>query len=252
MREHDFSDTVVREIGQAAMFVCENPDCLCFTGFSSTEGRPKRIAEAAHVLPSGRKGPRAKSVSAFPNLDLSSSGNGVWLCRNCHSEVDNDPARFPATLLFQWKTQHQDLMRRIVGKDLEAALLNLGNAKRYHQEVRELLSFFDSRRVLYEGMDAEFPPRVLESLDIIRQRLIQTRAAINPDSDLFPVIRILQTAIDRFLRNVGAATDLRTLRCNSQDPEWRKFSHELHNFREEMLVVLRILAGNAGYHFTQF
>lgn len=252
MGEHDFSDTVVREIGQTAMLFCENPDCRCFTGFSSADGRPRRIAEAAHVLASGRNGPRAESTTDFPSLNLSSSTNGIWLCANCHTQIDGDPSNFPATLLFSWKAQHQDLMRRIVGKDLEAALLNLQNDKRYHQEVRGLLSFLDGRRVLYEAMDAEFPPRVLDTLDIIRQRLVQTRASINPDADLFTVIHKLQDRIDNFLRNIGPQTDLRTLRCDSGDPIWRKFAQELYMFREDMIIVLRALAGSAGYKLIHF
>jgi hypothetical protein len=250
MREHDFSRTVVREIGQSAMLICQNPDCLCFTGYSSVEGRPRRIAEAAHVLPSGPKGPRASASKGHSQIDPASAANGLWLCKNCHSEIDGDPSRFPSTLLFGWKKEHQNLVGRIVGKDVEAALLNLRNGKRYHQEVRDLLSFFDSRRLLYEGMDAESPPRVLESLDIIRARLVQTRASINPDSDLFPVINSLQAASDRLLRNIGARTDLRSLHCDSRDPKWRKFSDELQKFRSEVSVILRVLAGNAGYQLS--
>lgn len=252
MREHDFSDSVIREIGQAAMYVCESPSCHCFTGFTSSEGRPRRIAEAAHVLPSGKRGPRSASAPSFPGLGLASSANGLWLCKICHSEIDIDPTRFPASLLFEWKAQHQDLMRRIVGKDLEAALLSLGNAKRYHQEVRDLLSFFESRRMLYELMDAEFPPRVLDSLNITRERLVQARASINPDSELFVVIRTLQAAVDRLLRNIGPRNDLLTLKCDSGNPKWVNFSNELCKFRDEVFVVLRALAGSSGYHLTQF
>lgn len=250
MREHNFSAMVIREISQSAMLICQNPACLCFTGYAAVDGRPRRIAEAAHVLPSGSKGPRASAASAHAQIAPASSANGLWLCKNCHSEIDGDPSRFPATELFKWKKNHQDLVSRIVGRDLEAALLNLRNDKRYHQEVRDLLSFFDSRRVLYEGMDAEFPPRVLESLDMIRARLVQTRAAINPDSDLFPVIYSLQAAVDRFLRNIGASIDLRSLHCDSRDPKWLKFCNELQKFRNEAAIILRVLAGNAGYKLT--
>lgn len=247
MREHDFSDTVIREIGQSAMLICQNPTCLCLTGYSSVEGRPRRIAEAAHILPSGPKGPRTSASAAHSHIDPASSANGLWLCKNCHSEIDGDPSRFPATELFEWKKKHRDIVVRIVGRDIEAALLNLRNEKRYHQEVRDLLSFFDSRRLLYEVMDAEFPPRVLDSLDIIRQRLVQTRALINPDSDLFPVIHSLQAAVDRLLRNVGASTDLRSLHCDNGDPKWRKFSDELKNFRREVTLIIKVLAKNSDY-----
>lgn len=251
MREHDFTDAVVREIGQGAMYVCQNLDCLCFTGFVSTEGRPRRIAEAAHVLPSGGKGPRAEDATRYPELARATAKNGLWLCKNCHSEIDGDATRFSPEELFRWKKEHANLVRRIVGRDLEAALLYLGNAKRYHQEVRELLSFFESRRLLYEGMDAEFPPRVLDSIEMIRMRLIQVRANINPDADLFPIIGLLQAAVDRFLRNIGARTNLRSLRCDSRDPKWQKFASSLQDFRTEVVVLLRVLAGDAGYQLSK-
>lgn len=251
MRQHDFTDAVVREIGQSAMYVCQNPGCLCFTGFTTSDGRPRRIAEAAHVLPAGGKGPRASDTARFPDVSRGTAENGLWLCRNCHSEIDGDTSRFPPEELFRWKSEHADLMRRIVGRDLEAALLRLGNAKRYHQEVRDLLSFFESRRLLYEGLDAEFPPRVLDSIEMIRMRLVQVRASINPDVDLYEMIASLQAAVDRFMRNIGARTDLRSLRCDSRDPKWRKFASSLKDFRTEAIVLLRVLAGSADYQLSK-
>lgn len=56
MREHDFSDAVVREIGQSAMLICQNPTCLCFTGYASVEGRPRRIAEVRTFFRPDRRG----------------------------------------------------------------------------------------------------------------------------------------------------------------------------------------------------
>lgn len=81
MREHDFSQTVVKEIAQKAMYICSNPQCLCLTGYGTTEGKARSIAEAAHVLPSGKKGPRADDKSSHTKIDLPSSENGLWLCK---------------------------------------------------------------------------------------------------------------------------------------------------------------------------
>ena len=36
--------------------------------------------------------------------ERSSIENGIWLCANCATEIDKDPARFPVSLLRQWKT----------------------------------------------------------------------------------------------------------------------------------------------------
>jgi hypothetical protein len=34
---------------------------------------------------------------------ISDIANGIWLCSNCHALVDDDPGRYPAALLQQWK-----------------------------------------------------------------------------------------------------------------------------------------------------
>ncbi|WP_279484297.1 hypothetical protein [Aeromonas dhakensis] len=146
-----------------------------------------------------------------------------------------------------WKVNHEDILRRIVGKDLESALLNLRNHKRYYDEARELVSYIESRRVLHEGLDMEFPPRVLESLNNIRERVSQTKAKINPDASLFYALNKIQLAIDEFLRTIGPETDLKTLRCNCNDPVWVKFSEELLKLRCGIIIILKVVSYDADY-----
>jgi len=244
MREADFPIAARKEIAQKAMYVCSSPTCFRFTGYGTSEGRARVIAEAAHINAAGKKGPRAKKTSS--NY-LKSSENGIWLCSICHDKVDNDPSYYTEGLLKEWKKQHEVVIRRIVGKDLESALLDLRSHKRYQEETREFVSFLENKRVMYEGMDHEFPPRVLDSLELIRERLVQTRAKINPDTDLFLALNKLQAAIDSFLRNIGTRTNLRTLRCDSNDPKWRQFSKELLALRKGIVIIMKVLAGDAGY-----
>ncbi|MDP6547212.1 MAG: hypothetical protein QGH60_24825, partial [Phycisphaerae bacterium] len=113
-------------------------------------------------------------------------------------------------------------------------------------------SHTQNKRVLYEGMDFEFPPRVRDSLELIRERLIQTRAKVNPDTELFLSLNQLQKAIDSFLRDIGKDTDLATLRCDSDDPIWRRFADELLKLRAGMIIIIKVLAGNADYKLTWF
>lgn len=250
MGQHNFSDSVVKDIAQKAMYICANPVCLCLTGYSTTEGKPRSIAEGAHVLPSGTNGPRVEDVEAYPDIIRSSSANGIWLCRVCHVMVDDDPDHYNSAELFNWKKRHEQIIRRLVGKDLEAALLDLRNAKRYHQETRDFVSFLESRRVLYEGLDSEFPPRVLESLELIRERIVQTRASVNPDSVLFSFLNLMQQRINHFLQAIGAETNLKTLRCDSNDQIWRAFEEALLTLRSEIIIILKALSGDAGYKLT--
>jgi hypothetical protein len=220
------------------------------TGYGTTEGKPRAIAEAAHITPAGAAGPRAEATKS--QADTKSEKNGIWLCSICHTKIDDDPALYPAELLRRWKTDHEKVIRTIVGKDLETALLDLRNHKHYHAETREFLSFLESKRVLYEGLDQEFPPRVLESLELIRERVVQTRAKVNPDTEVFVALNKIQDAVNKFLREIGSDTDLRELRCNGGDPTWRRFSEALLRLRSGIIIILKVVAGDAGYRLTWF
>lgn len=245
MRDADFSGTVRKEIAEKAMYICSSLTCFRLTGYGTTEGKARTIAEGAHINAAGKTGPRAKkgASSSF----LKSAKNGIWLCSICHKLVDDAPAYYTEEKLKTWKEQHEKIIRKIVGKDLEAAILELRNHKRYHDETHEFLSFLENKRVMYEGMDHEFPPRVLNSLELIRERLIQTRAKVNPDTQLFLALNKLQAAIDAFLRNIGKDTDLKTLTCNSNDPKWCTFADELLALRKGIVIIMKVLAGDAGY-----
>ncbi len=247
MRE-DFTPATVKRIAQKAMYICANEGCLRFTGYGTTEGNARAIADAAHIAPASASGPRASSGgTADPRTD---EANGIWLCKICHKKIDDDPGYYPDDLLRRWKRDQEEVVRRIVGKDIEAALLELRNAKRYHQECREVLAFFDTKRVFYEGLDHEFPPRVLASIDLIRARIGDVRARVAPDSELFVVLGEMQDAAKRFLKNIGKETDLESLRCDSRDPRWLRFSDELQKFRRELNILLRPLADTLGYRLT--
>ncbi len=247
MRE-DFSPRTIREIAQKAMYICAR--CLCLTGYGTSEGKARTIADAAHMKAASGKGPRAGST--VTPRQLKSAANGIWLCKVCHKIIDDDPTYFDESRLRSMKTAHEDVIRRIVGKDLETALLNLRNHRQYHNETREFVSFLENKRVLYEGMDQEFPPRVLDSLALIRERLIQTRARVNPGTELSLALNQLQKAIDSFLRQIGKDIDQKTLQCNSADPNWQIFAAELSKLRAGIVIIIKILAGNADYKLTWF
>ena len=119
------------------MYICAR--CLCLTGYGTSEGKARTIAEGAHIHAASKKGPRPKPGASAESLTF--AANGIWLCRVCHKEIDDDPKRFDENILKKLKSDHEEVIRRIVGKDLEAALLDLRNHKRYHDETREFVSF---------------------------------------------------------------------------------------------------------------
>lgn len=249
MRDN-FTLTVRKEIAQKAMYICANPDCLCLTGYTTTEGKARAIAEAAHINAASQNGPRATTIR--DEKYLSSSENGIWLCKICHDKVDDDPVFYTEDHLKKWQKNHEERLRRIIGKDLERAILELRNERHYYDETREFISFLENRRVLYEGLDAEFPPRVLESLNMIRERITSTRAKINPETKLFSALNKLHDIICDFLRNIGHNTDLTKLRCDSFDDKWLNFSNQIRILRGDFIIIIKILSGDAGYTLSRW
>ena len=60
----------------------------------------------------------------------------------------------------------------------------------------------------------------------------------------------LQNAIRGFLRDIGKDTDLESLRCDGNDPAWCKFASELAKLRNGMIIIIKVLSGNAEYKLT--
>ena len=65
----------------------------------------RNFAEVAHIVASSEGGPRGSEESADLQIDYS---NLILLCQRCHKEIDDDPDRYPAKLLRQWKQEHEN------------------------------------------------------------------------------------------------------------------------------------------------
>lgn len=84
---------------------CQKPDCLQAL-FPVEMGGDQHIAEMAHVIPHGAKGPRFEQRPEG-EFDAESFENLILLCPSCHTIIDKDPDAFPRVLLLEWKASHQ-------------------------------------------------------------------------------------------------------------------------------------------------
>src|SRR5262245_25841622 len=101
-----FKTETVETLGKRAGMLCSNPDCGALTsGPTNEETGLVNIGEAAHIY--GLTSNSARYKEGLTQAELSDITNGIWLCRNCHKLIDNDPVRFPVDLLFQWRRQHE-------------------------------------------------------------------------------------------------------------------------------------------------
>lgn len=73
------------------------------------------LGDVAHVIAHSEGGPRG-SERTFRELDeewIDSYENTILLCKNHHSQVDQNPDAYPPELLYQWKREREDRIRNL-------------------------------------------------------------------------------------------------------------------------------------------
>jgi hypothetical protein len=113
--EGRFSVETIQTLSKRAALLCSNPDCGALTsGPTADVGTSINIGEAAHIY--GRTSSAARYKADLTISEIADITNGIWLCKNCHKLIDNDPRRFSAELLFEWRRQHEQVILERVGR----------------------------------------------------------------------------------------------------------------------------------------
>jgi hypothetical protein len=99
-------DLLAKRVGMR----CSNPNCRQPTsGPQEDLKKILNVGVAAHITAASPKGPRYDP--SLTSDERRSPENGIWLCQNCGKLVDNDPIRYPADLLRQWKRLSEEAAR---------------------------------------------------------------------------------------------------------------------------------------------
>lgn len=112
---------------------CSNPNCRQPT--SGPQENPRKVLNigvAAHITGASKHGPRY-DADLTPS-ERRSPDNGIWLCQNHGKLVDNDPRRYTAEMLREWKRLSE-----------QAALMDIEGcppSRRTPHGDAELLRFF--------------------------------------------------------------------------------------------------------------
>ena len=100
----DFSLKTKELLAKRVANRCSNPGCRQLTsGPQEDPTKAVNIGVAAHITAASTDGPRF-DPSLTPDQRRSVK-NGIWLCQSCAKLVDNDPIRYGADGLRQWKVQ---------------------------------------------------------------------------------------------------------------------------------------------------
>lgn len=114
----DFRQTTVIELYKSVGGLCSK--CKRYTIARNPEtGKYVSIGEAAHIF-----GARRSKQSPRPNYDLTDEelrdfNNGIWLCRNCHRQVDYDQGFFSSDDLLDMKKSAEKLAYDLLNKDIQ-------------------------------------------------------------------------------------------------------------------------------------
>lgn len=114
-KRHNFNKQVVLLLKNRAGDVCSNPECRVHTlGSSSLKEKTASIGVAAHIYAASPGG--ARYDFGMSEEKRKSYENGIWLCQTCSRLIDADESRFPAKLLFSWKSEAESRSLTSVGK----------------------------------------------------------------------------------------------------------------------------------------
>jgi hypothetical protein len=111
----DFPEATKRRIATRAGHCCSRPECGAATSGPQLDPHGTlNVGVAAHIHAASEGGPRF-SQEMSPS-QRSAAGNGLWLCQTCAKLIDNDPLRYSAQELRNWKTKAEAAALEAIGK----------------------------------------------------------------------------------------------------------------------------------------
>lgn len=76
-------------------------------------GERARLGDDAHIVAASDKGPRGES--SLTANERSSADNLMLLCKTCHAKIDQQPQKYPETLLLQMRRDHYEWVESCMG-----------------------------------------------------------------------------------------------------------------------------------------
>lgn len=236
----EFAPATKRTLAMRAAHFCSNPDCLKLTaGPHSDKTKSLTTGHAAHIHAAASNGPRFNKRQTPAQRKAIS--NGLWLCRECGDIVDKDSSPHPASLLRQWKDNHEALIAEVRTKGYARSLELLQSRAAEPAMAKRVIALLEDRRALWASFDAEFPDRVRASLDLLRRQFAELRGTVPDGTPMDQVLLSLTKTIHVFFDQVETI-DLATLRCDSQNPEWQQFRDALAALRKSIGLQINNLA----------
>lgn len=110
---------VERELWARSAGRCEFDGCNRPVYKSPVTQEPVNVSEKAHIYSFSEDGPRGWGPFKRKRASLNDISNLLLVCHDCHSKIDNekDGGRYPASLLLNWKEEHEQRVAVVTGVD---------------------------------------------------------------------------------------------------------------------------------------
>lgn len=116
----NFHAKVKRTLGGRVGYKCSNPNCQNETSGPAGVDGVNNTGIAAHITAASVGGPRYNPD--LTNIQRRAFDNGIWLCVNCATTIDNDEGLYTVELLRSWKVLAEKKAQEDNGKRLPSKL----------------------------------------------------------------------------------------------------------------------------------
>jgi len=232
MERDNFSKEVVKKLAERVNYTCSNPDCKKITsGPNADETKSTITGIAAHIhgAKDGVKSPRYDKDQT--PAERKSIKNGIWLCHTCSDMIDKDEKNYPATLLHQWKKTHEEFIKTLQSKGYETTLELLKANVVEIDLAKQLINYFEDRRILYDLYEKEIPNHGLRSVLVIRTELTNIKKQLGQQTSLYSRIDQMLKACRKFNSDTNHI-DLEHLRYDPKNLDWITFTITLSELRK--------------------
>lgn len=175
---------------------CSNPDCRKPTTGPTTDKRKvNNIGQAAHIAAAAPGPGAARYDPSMTSAERKDIDNGIWLCQNCATMIDRDPARYKVALLKDWKRQAEETADRERGQTpisstevalMRAAIFKAPLGRSVSTAVLEMARLAEQE---LEKTDPRFAAEVNKIGDTTQiifraKEPVQFRAKVEPDQQI--------------------------------------------------------------------
>jgi len=109
-RRDDFTEATRIKLAKQVGWHCSKPECVRPTVGPTADGENEiMLGRAAHITAAAPGGPRYN-----PRLTVEerrSKNNGIWLCTDCATLIDEDESAYPEATIREWKSLAQKRAR---------------------------------------------------------------------------------------------------------------------------------------------